>query len=93
MSKKKTTVQELKELIDATPKANILTKADLELLREISESIAEVRHTLSGLQGEDDISNIMFELGSSFRLISDSEDKLDVLLNSFDSCDEWRDNY
>lgn len=93
MAKKKTTVQELKELIDATPKANILTKDDLELLREISESIADVRHTLSRLQGEDNISQIMFEIGSSFRIISDSEDKLDVLLDSFDSCDECGDDY
>jgi hypothetical protein len=76
MAKKKTTVQELQELIEATPKAHTLTEANLELLREISESIADVRHTLSRLQGEDNISNIMFEIGSSFRLINDSEDKL-----------------
>ena len=93
MAKKKTTVQELKELIDATPKANILTKDDLELLREIAEGIADVRHTLSRLQGESNISQIMFEIGSSFRIISDNEDKLDVLLDSFDSCDECDDNY
>ena len=92
-AKKKTTVEELKELIEATPKAHILTDANLELLREIAEGIADVRHTLSGLQGEDNISNIMFEIGSSFRIISDNEDKLDVLLDSFDSCDDCDDNY
>jgi len=90
---KKTTVQELQELIEATPKAHMLTEANLELLREISESIADVRHTLSSLQGEDNISNIMFEIGSSFRLINDSEDKLDTLLNSFDDCDDCDENY
>jgi len=92
-TKKKTTVEELKELIETTPKAHMLTEANLELLREIAEGIADVRHTLSGLQGEDNISNIMFEIGASFRLISDNEDKLDVLLDSFENCDECGDDY
>ena len=92
-TKKKTIVQEFKELIDSTPKANILTNADLGLLREISENIADVRHMLSKLQGEENISNVMFEIGSSFKTISDCEDKLDVLLDSFDNCDECGDNF
>ena len=73
-TKKKTIVQEFKELIDSTPKANILTNADFELLREIAENIADVRHILSGLQGEENISNVMFEIGSSFKTISDCEE-------------------
>ena len=92
-AKKKTIVQEFKELIDSTPKANILTKADLELLREIAENIADVRHILSRLSGEENISSIMFEVGSSFKIIDDCEDKLDVLLDSFDKCDECGDDY
>jgi septation ring formation regulator EzrA len=92
-TKKKTTVDELKELIEATPKAHMLTEANLELLREIESGINEVRNDLRELQGNDNISEIMFVVGSAYQIVDKCEDKLTAILDQFRGCDECGDNY
>ena len=92
MAKKKTTVQELQEMIKATPKANTLTNEQLQTLKDISSDLADIRRTLDGLKGEENISDIMFEVGRSYHLAYECENKLDTLLESYeedyDECDE-----
>jgi hypothetical protein len=93
MAKKKTTVDELKELIEATPKANILTNEQLQTLREVSNDLGNIRRTLEDLEGQDDISTIMFKLGILYNVSNGAEDTLDELLNSYnedycEDCDE-----
>jgi hypothetical protein len=93
-TKKKTTVDELKELIEATPKANILTNEQLQTLRETSNSLGNIRRTLEDLEGQDDISTIMFKLGILYNVANTTEDTLDELLNSYneDYCEDCNDD-
>ena len=91
MAKKKTTVQELQEMIKATPKANILTNEQLQTLKDISSDLADIRRTLDGLKGEENISDIMFEIGSSYHITYKCENELDTLLESFEN--EYDENY
>ena len=94
MAKKKTTVDELKELIEATPKANILTKEQLQTLEEIHETLREVRLNLGDLEGEENVSKIMFQVGSAYNSVDKCEDKLRDIINSYEEdCDECDDNY
>ena len=92
-TKKKTTVEELKELIEATPKANIISNSDLEILGEIESGINEVRNDLRELQGNDNISEIMFVVGSAYQIVDKCEDKLTAILDQFRGCDECGDDY
>jgi prefoldin subunit 5 len=80
-------------LIEATPKANIISNSDLEILEEIESGINEVRNDLRELQGNDNISEIMFVVGSAYQIVDKCEDKLTVILDQFRGCDECDDNY
>jgi hypothetical protein len=95
MAKKKTTVEELKELIDATPKANILTDEQLQTLVEIYDKLTDIRRGLGQLEGEENISTIMFKIGSVHNNADWCEDTIRDIVNSFDedSCDECNDNF
>jgi len=92
--KKTTTVQELQELIEATPKANILTNEQLQTLKNISSDLADIRRALDGLKGEENISDIMFEVGKSYHIADKCENELDSLLESYeDNCYDCDENY
>ena len=94
MAKKKTTVQELQELIEATPKANILTKEQLQTLKNISSDLADIRRTLDNLKGEENISDVMFDIGRSYHIAYECENELDTLLESYESdCYDCDENY
>ena len=89
MAKKKTTVQELQELIESTPKTNILTNEQLQTLKNISSDLADIRRTLDNLKGEENISDVMFDIGRSYHIASKCEDDIDSLLESYeDTCYE-----
>ena len=85
MAKKKTTVSELQEMIEATPRINTLTDEQVQTLKDISSDLADVRRTLDGLKGEENISDVMFEVGRSYHITYECENKLDTLLESFEN--------
>jgi hypothetical protein len=91
-ARKKTTVEELKELIDATPKANILTDEQLQTLVEIYDKLTDIRRGLGQLEGEENVSTIMFKIGSVHNNADWCEDAVRDIVNSFDEdyndCDE-----
>ena len=93
-TKKKTTVQELKELIDATPKAKVLTETQFKTLEEIYEKLSDVRRNLGDLEGEENISKIMFQVGSAYNSVDKCEDAVRDIINSYDddSCEECEDD-
>ena len=94
MTKKKTIVQEFKELIDATPKAKMLTEDQFKKLEEIYDKLTDVRRDLGELEGEDNISKIMFQVGSAYNSIDKCEDAVRDIINSYEEdCDECDDNY
>jgi len=91
-ARKKTTVEELKELIDATPKARILTDEQLQTLVEIYDKLTDIRRGLGQLEGEENVSTIMFKIGSVHNNADWCEDAVRDIVNSFDEdyndCDE-----
>ena len=91
-ARKKTTVEELKELIDATPKANILTNEQLQILVEVYDKLTDIRRGLGQLEGEENVSTIMFKIGSVHNNADWCEDAVRDIVNSFDEdyndCDE-----
>jgi hypothetical protein len=93
-AKKKTIVQEFKELIDATPKAKVLTEAQFKTLEKIYEELSDVRRNLGDLEGEENISKIMFQVGSAYNSIDKCEDVVRDIINSYDddSCEECEDD-
>jgi hypothetical protein len=93
-AKKKTTVDELKELIEATPKAKILTEDQFKKLEEIYDELAEIRRNLGELEGEENVSKIMFQVGSAYNSVDWCEDEIRDIINSYEEdCDECDDNY
>lgn len=97
MARKKTTVEELKELIEATPKAKILTEDQFKKLEEIYDKLIDVRRNLGELEGEDNISKIMFQVGSTYNSVDKCEDELRDIINSFEEecsdCDDEDSNW
>ena len=93
-AKKKTIVQEFKELIDATPKAKVLTEAQFKTLEKIYEELSDVRRNLGDLEGEENISKIMFQVGSAYNSIDKCEDVVRDIINSYYdySCEECEDD-
>jgi pyruvate/2-oxoacid:ferredoxin oxidoreductase alpha subunit len=92
-TKKKTTVQELKELIEATPKAKTLTEDQFKKLEDIYMELSDIRRNLGELEGEDNPSKIMFQVGSTYTNIDKCEDELRDIINSFEEdCDDCDDN-
>ena len=93
-AKKKTTVDELKELIEATPKAKILTEDQFKKLEEIYDELTEIRRNLGELEGEENVSKIMFQVGSAYNSVDWCEDEIRDIINSYEEdCDECDDNY
>ena len=92
-TKKKTTVQELKELIEATPKAKTLTEAQFKTLEEISEKLETLRRGLGELEGEENVSTIMFKVGSVYNNADWCEDEVNDIIKSFeyDDCEDCDD--
>jgi hypothetical protein len=91
---KKTIVQEFKELIDATPKAKTLTETQFKTLEKVYEKLSEVRRNLNDLEGEENISTIMFKVGSVFNNADWCEDEIRDIINSFEyeDCEDCEDD-
>ena len=92
MAKKKTTVQELQELIEATPKLKHFTDEQFKKLEEIYDKLRDARRNLGDLEGEENVSKIMFQVGSAYITMDKCEDELRDIIDSFDEdyndCDE-----
>ena len=94
MTKKKTTVEELQELIEATPKLYTFNKEDLQVLKDIAHDVYDIRSTLEDLEGKDDLSTIMFKVGSMYNVASKTESAIDRFIEKYnEDCDECGDNY
>jgi len=90
MAKKKTTVQELQELIESTPKLKHFTDEQFKKLEEIYDKLRETRINLGDLEGEENASKIMFQVGSAYITMDKCEDDLRDIIDSFEEedCDE-----
>jgi len=85
-AKKKTTTE-------PTVKTYTLTEAQFKTLEEISEKLSAIRRDLGELEGEDNISTIMFKVGSVFNNADWCEDEIRDIINSYEEdCDEYDDD-
>ena len=89
-TKKKTTVQELQELIEATPKLKHFTDEQFKKLEDIYDKLRDARRNLGDLEGEENASKIMFQVGSAYITMDKCEDDLRDIIDSFEEedCDE-----
>ena len=91
---RKTTVPELKELIESTPKLKTLTENQFNKLEETYNKLKDIRGNLGDLEGEENISKIMFQVGSAYKIVDWCEDELRDIVNSFEEeCDECNEDY
>ena len=94
MAKKKSTVEELTGILKTTPKTYTLTEDQFKKLEEIYDKLIDVRRDLGELEGEDNISKIMFQVGSAYNSIDKCEDAVRDIINSYEEdCDECGDNF
>lgn len=83
MAKKTTTLAE---------KTYTLTQEQFQQLRDFSTDFMNIRRTLDDLEGEENISTIMFKVGKAFNIADVAETGFDSFLDQFeekcDECDE-----
>ena len=93
-TKKKTTVEELTGILKTTPKTYTLTEDQFKKLEEIYDKLLDVRRNLGELEGEDNTSKIMFQVGSAYNSVDKCEDAVRDIINSYDddSCEECEDD-
>ncbi len=88
MATKKKTTTEVK------PKTFTLTEKQFETLKAISDKLTDIRQKLHGLEGEENLSTVMFKVGAAHSSADWSEDELNDIISSFnaeedcDDCDE-----
>ena len=82
-----------KTTTESTPKARILTDEQLQIIRGIATDLMDIRRTLGDLEGEDNISKIMFQVGSMYNVANKAETVIDELVDSYEEdCDDCGDD-
>ena len=83
-----------KKTIPTPDNSVIITKEQLETLRDISTDLMNIRRTLEDLVGEDNLSVIMFKVGAMYNVADRAETIIDELVDSYEEdCDECDDNF
>jgi len=86
MAKKTTTESKLK--------VYTLNEDQLKTLRDLAADIMNIRRTLEDLEGEDNVSRIMFHVGSIYNVANTAETIIDELVDSYEEeCDECGDDF
>jgi prefoldin subunit 5 len=84
-------VEELKQSIASLakeyPKSYTLSQEQFDTLRKIANEIMSVRWTLEDLKGEDNISDVMFEVGAVSQIARWCEAELDEIVETFEEDD------
>ena len=82
-------------MIEATPKTKTLTEDQFKTLEEISDKLEIIRRGLSELEGEENVSTIMFKVGSVYNNADWCEDAIVDVINSFedDYCEDCENDF
>ena len=91
--RKKSTVQELKELIEATPITNVLSVEQLDSLKKILSDLSDISYTLRHLRDESELSSAMFDVGGVSTIVDQCEKRLDNIVDSFREKEEDENDY
>ena len=82
-----------KTTTEPTVKTYTLTEEQFKTLEKVYEKLSEVRRNLNNLEGEENISTIMFKVGSVFNNADWCEDEIRDIINSYEEdCDEYDDD-
>jgi hypothetical protein len=75
-------------------KTYTLIETQFKTLEQIYEKLSDVRRNLGGLEGEENVSTIMFKVGSVFNNADWCEDEIRDIINSFeeDYCEDCEDD-
>jgi len=75
-------------------KTYTLTQEQLQQLRDLAVDMMDLRRTLEDLEGADDLSTIMFKIGSMYHVAETAESSFDELIDEIDGdCDECGEDY
>jgi len=80
-----------KKTTEATPKTYVLTIEQLQTLKDLATDLMTIRRTLEDLEGEDDSSKIMFNIGSMYNVANKAETVIDTLVMQYD--DDYESDY
>ena len=93
-TKKKSTVEDLQKSISSLTKKMTVTREQIDRLRDLATDVMNIRRTLEDLEGADDISTIMFKIGSMYHVAETAESSFDELIDEIDGdCDECDEDY
>jgi prefoldin subunit 5 len=76
-----------KKTTEVTPKTYALTVEQLQTLRDLANDLMTIRRTLEDLEGEDDPSKIMFNVGAMYNVSNKAETVIDELVRQCDDDD------
>lgn len=83
MAKKKTVVQEFKELLQEQSKTVVLTPEQQQKIRDLNEKINDIKYRMYDQREESDLGAIMFDIGQSYNELHWCEYVLDEIIEMF----------
>ena len=73
-----------KKTTEVTPKTYVLTGEQLQTLKGLATDLMAIRRTLEDLEGEDNLSKIMFNVGAMYNVANEAETVVDKLVSQYD---------
>ena len=81
-----------KKTTEPTPKTYTLTQEQIQTLKDFATDFTNIRRTLDDLEGEENISTVMFKVGAMYNVADEAETAFDSFLEQFEEecsdCDE-----
>jgi len=74
---------------EPTPVTYTLTESQFDLLKRISEQLAEARHRLEACEDAETHQAVSFQAGRAYSLVDQAEDAIDEVINSFVVDIDW----
>lgn len=77
------------------PKLYTFNEEQIKIFKDIATDLMDIRRTLSDLEGEENISTVMFKVGIAYITADKAETAIDSLLDEQfgEDCDECDDNF
>lgn len=78
-----------KKTTEPKPKLYTLSEKQLKTLKDVAIDLMNIRRTLEDLEGQEDISTVMFKIGTIYNVTQQAETAMDELVDSYDGeCDD-----
>lgn len=93
MAKKKTVVQEFKELMEEQSKTIVLTPELQQKIRDINEKMNDIKYRILDQRDETDLGIVKFDIGQCYNEIQWCEYVLDEIIETFPKLPEEEEDY